>query len=321
MDNNPQTPDEDTPIDEQLATLANPQAPVIEVEDDDLTDEELDMLTDSEREAYLADLAEERGEDEDEGEGQGEEEAEAAPAPADPAEDEAARAAEAERRRETDTNLATLEQQARDTEAAYATTIEAYKNGDMDDDEFEAKLKEQSNALAQINYNIGAYKAPMESAWEQASASFLKDNPVIQSEEHFDAFNKVLLDVSTNPRFAGLSDAAMLEASKKRYALELELVGQSLDAGAPQQADPATPAMPEQPKPKAQEKLEVKPASERPSGPPTLAQVPAETIDPNQSHMAQLIARYDAADDPEVRESILMQLPESMQDAFLSHAG
>lgn len=316
----------DTPIDD-LDKITDAPA----IEHDSLSEDELDMMTEAERAAYNGniddgddDTAEgdddttsegDTGEDEGEGGddtlvvGETEEERVAR----EQAETQAAAEAEAERLQQQRQQEQTLEQQKAAAEAARDNITEQYMNGDLDDDAYRVKLKEAQAHFDQINFALGAAKQPAMSAWETACASFLDDHSVLNTDLHFTAFNKTVGDMSEDPRFSNLTDTALLEAARKRYALEMELAGTPL--AEPENTKPAAnekeAAQPEQ------KKVELKPASERPSGPTTLNDIPSETVDPNQGQMSQLEAKFERAD-PAERERMMASMPEHIQEAFMN---
>tara|TARA_R110002126_G_scaffold290704_5_gene448346 strand:+ start:2285 stop:3259 length:975 start_codon:yes stop_codon:yes gene_type:complete len=319
------TPEDNTPIDDQLNTLANPDAPdtLTVTTSDDLSDEDLALLHPSEREAYLADR-EDEADDAGEGAADGaqggaaEEDADAnAQAEADRLAAEAAeRAALAERRNQTVQQATSLQSQLEQTQQKQMDDLKAYQNGDLSDEEYNALVLAAQSRLSDLSFQMGATTQPATDSWEAASAAFMEANPILQDEEHFNGFNQALAIVDQRMSKMGATDEEILAAALRSYSAQMEAVGAPLEQVSNPESQKAGDDKKAGAKPE-DEKLKVKPASERPSGPTTLADLPSETIDPNQSQFDAIIARIDNEEDFAVRERLMASLPDHILEEVL----
>lgn len=297
--------------------MANPQDTTVDDEllakidqtDDEPTDgyseEELERLTDAERAALLGE------DDETADDDPAAQQAPVAPAPEpDPAPTPAAATDLAE----IEGQIAALTAQQAEKDAALTALRGAYDDGEITADEFDRQQKALAAEVAKIAREAGALEGKVagqreadDRAWVNACRSFLSQNPAFQDPAHSAGLNAEVEAVTADPRFAALSFDQQLTLAAQRYALTVP------DAGPSVGASPA-PAPAKAPAGRTPGKLATEP-------PPTLATVPAETIDPNESNIAALAARLDRTTDPTEKERIMARIPEEMLDQVLAYGG
>ena len=179
-----------------------------------------------------------------------------------------------------------------------------YDDGEISREELDAAIAE-SLQQATARTQQTAIQAAEDARWADACRTYVAANPQLIAPEHRDGFNAEVYAVTSDPRFSNLSFEKQLDLAAKRYALT------------PEGAALATTA--QEPQPSHKPARQPAPLASKPV--PTLADIPAETIDPNLSNVAALAARIDREDDPEARERILASMPEHLRDQVLSYGG
>lgn len=301
--------------------MANPQDTTVDDEllakidqtDDEPTegysDEDLERLTDAERAGLLGnddETADDESRPDDEPAAQ---QAPVAPAPEPVAASDLA---------EIEGQIAALTAKQAEKDDALAALRSAYDDGEITADEFDRQQKALAAEVAQIAREAGALEGKVagqreadDRAWTNACRSFLAQNPAFQDPAHSAGLNAEVESVTADPRFAALTFDQQLTLAAQRYALTVPDAG--LSVGASPAPAPA-PAPAKAPEGRTPGKLATEP-------PPTLATVPAETIDPNESNIAALAARLDRTTDPTEKERIMARIPDEMLDQVLAYGG
>ena len=269
----------------------------------------LDLLTDEER-AALDDV---EGDDDTEG-ATDDEQGDDAPPIAE--EIEPATESEAKPQAPVSADL-TDEDRARIREATQAkqdAALEAWRDGDMTDEELREAMGAALEAAEQERAAILAEKqlAAEEVEFERRQAEFTEvakgyltaEYPALASADHLPRFNQLVGGVSVDPRMQGKTPRQILEAAHKLYQVEADIHGFEIPklkaSGA---KEPATPDA----KPARKPQREVV---------PTLARIPAAAANSvADGKWSALQAKFDAvAHDPSAQERLLRTLsPEEME--------
>ena len=303
--------DLDATVDDEIAAEARAQRePESDPEfPDTYTEEELERMTPAERAALTEGDDDEAPEDEPEAEPDPEPAVE--PEPVD-----------TERLGTLDASLADFARRDQEARAKLAALEDRWGEGEITDEERNTERDAILNEVAGIAAERGrvegeaqALRAADEAQWANACRTFLAANAAFADPAHYDAFNRQVEAVTADPDFATLPYDRQLEIAARRYtdtprgaALSLSATPETPKAEAPKAAAPE-PVKPKKPDPIAADPV------------PTLASLPADTIDPNASNVAALAARLDREDDPLMREKIMASLPEDLQERLLSYNG
>lgn len=309
--------------DEALAALLGSDADKPESDDYALSEEDLDTLSDAEREAYEEEAELMTGADDDDE--AGDNEADPAPQETTTSEQDAAaqqqeldelRAAEVQRQQSQ--QIETLRASLAELDGEQRQLTNQLLEGDLGEDEYQEKLGEltqkrdrANSQIAVAEYEAGSAKRAADKAWETASTSFANEHPEFVSDEHFEGFNKVVGDISENPQTASLPFEKQLALAAQTYAIQQQALGKDL-------AFSAAPAPKAQAKPQQPAQQQAPDRSQKPAAPQTIAAIPSEQIDPHASQHAAIAARIERAG-PEEAERIMASLDEATLDQVLAY--
>lgn len=262
------------------------------------TEEELELLSDEEREALEEDMDEDDEEqDLEEGEGSdddGEDEATDADEAATPQEDPAAQAddtpdPDAAQDAPPTAPVAEIQaaQQTIDGLKGDKTKLLAdYNDGEIDEEEFQTKLEEIITGISEASSTLGALKAQQadaDKAWHNSVTSHLQAYPEIEANPAwFAAMDAQVVALSSQPAFASMSFDKLLKAAHSTVAASADAMGVS---GFPAlRVDPGKATPPPKPATPAQKQNKGLGAI-----PETLRDIPAAAAtDPDESEAAEL---------------------------------
>ena len=218
-------------------------------------------------------------------------------------------------------DLAAIDAKVQETIKDKRTEImDAYDEGDMTRAEMEAALSTLISEAATIRSDLAQQERTaaltarqqqkVVEAWYGSVNSYHEKFPDLNSEAHINGWDKALKEVNSDPELLRLPADDRLRIAHENYAIRAAALGRPI----PGPKGAAKPAVP----PK-EEKLEVKPSSERPPGPPTLAGFPAsDSNEANDGRFATLDRLIET--DPSAAEAAIARLSPAERDAYLRGA-
>lgn len=195
-----------------------------------------------------------------------------------------------------------------ETLKALAAATTDYEDGELTGEELAAKQREildgergriEDAVNAKIEQRDQEAHEARRQAFHDEAGKFFRDNPILASAAHLEAFDNFNMLVQRDPRNASLSPRQLLDKAKDLYAA---------DAATRNEYIPGVSKAGPRPKHATRE------------APPTLGRVPAAAVnEPEGSRLAAIAREIDSADS-ERAEQIMASLTASERDAILSGA-
>lgn len=304
---------EDLTRDDQIEGEAGEaEADLADMTDDadtgEVTEEELDALTEEERAA----LAE--GDEDGDGDGDGDDGAadDAPPADAAAAQDDTTNGDAQPDPEPVKVDPAVTEKILSQAKADKKALFAQYEDGELTRDQYLEGLEkidtESANAAAQAALEV-QQEAQEYEAWQKEARGYLAEVPELSTEAHLQAFDAHVRRVTNDPASAKLSYRQMLEKAHRYYL-----------ADQPEVATPI-PALPASRRAGAAPKKEAAPApaAQRPEPPITLARIPSAVPSAvSDGRYGQLQKAVDDAQTAEEVERIMAGMTEAEREAFAS---
>ncbi|KEP68816.1 hypothetical protein DL1_08505 [Thioclava dalianensis] len=208
-----------------------------------------------------------------------------------------------------------LEQQLEEIKSKRGEAMQAYRDGDLTDEELDQRLEEIDGERDDVTGQMAIAKdraAQIDQQWGNAVQGYFEANPGLKEDAKvLEAYDRMVGFVTSQPTYANLSFEKQLAAAHRLLDAQSDVLGIKV----PAQAGGKKPT----PRPKPETAEDKKRKKDMATPPKTLSRVPqSDMTGAGEGEYAALQRLIDSGEDPERVEAELAKMTDEERDRFSS---